>query len=191
MDVDAAEIMLIVAGIFAFLIVYAYRRDEESAVYKAMMVFGFIAGVGVLATCSVTSDTLAFFDMILIIVASFALIIRPFRDTEFAIIFAICAMVVVYIYLGDLSGDLSGLSEGIPRYVITFVAGAFVYMLLNFLQKIAQFFGKILNYWPILFVLGLICLVEGALLMSGGKTIYDYIQDYRNGELFVRFLLKY
>ena len=38
--------------------------------------------------------------------------------------------------------------------------------------------GKILNLWPILLVLGLICLVEGILIVAGGKTVYDYIQEY-------------
>jgi hypothetical protein len=51
-------------------------------------------------------------------------------------------------------------------------------MVLNFVEKLAMLIGKILNLWPVLLILGLICLVEGILIVAGGKTVYDYIQEY-------------
>jgi hypothetical protein len=87
-------------------------------------------------------------------------------------------MVVTYVFLGTLTGDLAVLGETYPRIIVSIIAGAFAFMVLNFVEKLAMLIGKILNLWPVLLILGLICLVEGILIVAGGKTVYDYIQEY-------------
>ena len=98
-----------------------------------------------------------------------------------AIILAIIAMAIAYIYLGSLTGDLEGLSHGTVRIVVAIVAGAFVYMVFNYIQKIAMMVGKILNWWPFLFVMGLICVVEGTLMLTGNGSILDLYHKYAGG----------
>ena len=53
--------------------------------------------------------------------------------------------------------------------------GAVVYMIFNFAEAIVKLFGKVLNWWPLLFVLGLVCIVEAALMYMGYGSILDYI----------------
>ena len=58
---------------------------------------------------------------IIIAIASFALIIRPFRDVHFAVIIALMAMVIVYILLGDITQEpFDVLNHGWPRIVVAF-----------------------------------------------------------------------
>lgn len=189
MDVGIPEIMLIVGGLVSFLLVHTYRKDKDSTLYMAAMVLGVVVGIIMIIFAATSYTDWPFFDSLLIIIAGFALVIRPFRDTDFAIIIALVVMIVAYVYLGQLTGDFEGLSDGYPRIILTVVAGALAYMILNYIQKLAQFIGKLLNMWPILFVLGCVCLVEGALIIAGGQTLYDYIEEYRNGEEIISAIL--
>ncbi len=182
MDVGIPEIMLIAGGFVSFLLVYFYRNDKDSSPYKATMVLGVVVGIIMIVFAATSYSDWPFFDSVLIIIAGFALVIRPFRDTDFAIIVSLVVIIVTYVYLGQLTGDFESLNSGYPRIIITIVVGAISYMILNYIQRLAQFIGKLLNLWPVLFILGCICLIEGALLIAGGNTIYDYIQDYRNAE---------
>ena len=178
MDIGLPEVMLFVGGFLSILIVHMYRKDKDAGSYKALMILGFIAGVVMIALTGTNYSNWPFFDSLLIILAGFALVIRPFRETDLAIIIAVVVMVVTYVFLGTLTGDFAFLAETYPRIIVSVIAGAFAFMILNFLEKLAMLIGKILNLWPILLVLGLICLVEGILIVAGGKTVYDYIQEY-------------
>lgn len=180
MEIGIPEILLIVAGLVSFLVVHYYRKDKDAGSYKGAMVLGFLVGVATIVITATNYSHWAFLDSLLIIIAGFALVIRPFRDSDIAIVVAILGMAVTYVWLGQLAGgDFSILAETWPRVILTVVVGAIVYMILNFVQKIAQLFGKLLNFWPILFLLGLVCIVEGVLIMAGGKTLFEYIEEYR------------
>ena len=58
-------------------------------------------------------------------------------------------------------------------------------MVLNFVEKLADLLGKFLNLWPVLAVLGIICLVEAVLLIVNGTSLFDYIEKYRAGEALI------
>jgi len=171
-----SEITLLIGGLIALLIVYMYVRDGASAKYKAFMALGVICGV-VMIFLSLTSYTnWKIFDAVLIAVLGFTLAIRPFRDVHFAIIGALLVMVLVYIFLGGLSGTaLDILAGGWPRIIAAFVIGAVVYMILSFAEAIVKLFGKLFNWWPFLLVLALICIVEAILLFSGYGSIYNLL----------------
>ena len=182
MQLGIADILLLAGGIISLLIVITYRDDKESGKYKAMMVLGFLVGVAIIAVGSIHYNEWTSFDMVLIFLAAFALVIRPFRKVEIAIIAAVIVMIAMYLYLGTLIGDFEVLSEGTPRIILSLVAGAFVYMVLNFVEKLADLLGKFLNLWPVLAILGLICIVEAVLLIVNGTSLFDYIEEYRSGE---------
>ena len=171
-----SELALIIGGLVALLIVYMYRKDGASAKYKAFMALGVICGI-VMILLSLTSYTnWKMFDAVLIAVLGFTLAIRPFRDVHFAIIIALLAMVLVYIFLGGLSGTaLDILASGWPRIIAAFVIGAVVYMILSFAEAIVKLFGKLFNWWPFLLVLALICIVEAILLFSGYGSMYSLV----------------
>ncbi|MBO4502683.1 MAG: hypothetical protein J5707_03385 [Candidatus Methanomethylophilus sp.] len=189
MQLGIADVLLLAGGIISLLIVCMYRKDKESGKYKAVMVLGFLIGVAIIAVGAIHYSEWTTFDMVLIFLAAFALVIRPFRKTEIAIIAAVIVMIAVYLYAGTLTGDWEVLSEGTPRIIVAVVAGAFVYMVLNFIEKLADLLGKFLNLWPVLAILGIICIAEAVLLIVNGTSIFDYVEKYRAGETIIAALM--
>ncbi|MEA4977136.1 MAG: hypothetical protein VB016_01075 [Methanomassiliicoccaceae archaeon] len=193
MDIDAMiasikdhspELVLVIGGLLAIFIVYLYLKDEGSTKYKFAVFLGLVAGVAMIYIAAVSWSGLALSTAIIVAVGGFALIIRPFREVHFSVILALFVMVIVYILLGELDGtlvygiEISFLASGYVRIIIALVAGAIVYMITNFIEEIIRLFGKILNWWPLLMILGLLCLVEGASVFLGYGSVYGIYLDY-------------
>ena len=177
-----APIVLVVGGAMALIIAITYVRDKESASYKACVLFGVIVGILIVVLAVIEGFKTDVYTKLLIIIAAFTLIIRPVRDIHISVIIGLMVMILTYIALGSLDGvmiadkiDLTPLSQGWVRIGIAFVAGAIVYGLLNFAEALVKLFGKILNLWPVLFVLGIICIIEGICIYMGYGTIFDFI----------------
>jgi len=183
-----SPIVLALGGIMALLVVAMYLKDKESMKYKATVALGLMVGILIVVLAVIEGFRVQTYTLILIAVAAFALIIRPFRDLKIAVIIGLFVMVIVYLLLGRLDGcvvggiDLTVLSEGWPRIVIAFIAGAIVYGLLNFAEAIVKLFGTILNCWPVLLVLGILCLLEAYCVFMGYGSIFDYIRNIPWGD---------
>jgi hypothetical protein len=172
------EMLIAVAGVLALLIVIAYVSNKEGFLYKFLVLAGLVAGALLIVVSIDTYDYWNLSTTIIAIVAGFALIIRPFRDVHFAVILALLAGVLVYVLLGDLAGgDLNVLAEGYPRIIIAFVVAAVVFMMTNFIESVVKLFAKILNAWPILLILGLLCIAEGVCVYMGYGSVYDMIDQ--------------
>ena len=170
------EAVLALVGVIAIAIVFAYRANDEGFLYRLLVLIGVVAGAFMVYT-AVAIDTGWFMGTLIIVtIASFALIIRPFRDVNFALIFSLLVMALVYIALGGITGDLSVLATGWPRIIIAFAVGAILYMLTGFIQDIIGLFAKLLNAWPLLFVIGVWCIAEAVMLIMGYGSVIDYIQ---------------
>ena len=181
-EMHLPETMLFVGGILAILIVICYVRDKDSLKYKLTMFLGLIFGVIMLYEAMTMYGEWRMVTSVIVAIAGFALVIRPFREVHFAVIFALMVMVLVYIAFGGFEGymlfdsiDMTFLSDGWPRIIAAFLCGAVVYMVLNFAEAIVKLFGKVLNWWPLLLVLGIICVVEAGFMYMGYGSIMDYI----------------
>ncbi|AGI48246.1 hypothetical protein TALC_01261 [Thermoplasmatales archaeon BRNA1] len=177
---NLSAILMLAAGLVAFLIVYEYRKDDEGGYYKLSVLIGFILGICLMFFGVTRYEGWSSFDAALIVLSGFVLFIRPLRDVPFALLLAILAMAWMYVFLGGLSGDLEILSEGYPRIILSVVVGAVVYMVFNFLEKLTQLVGKILNCWPILLILGSVCIIEGSLLLADAPSLINYYYDWKN-----------
>ena len=193
MDIDAMiasikdhspELVLVIGGLLAIFIVYLYLKDEGSTTYKFAVFLGLVAGVAMIYIAAVNWSGLALATAIIVAVGGFALVIRPFREVHFSVILALFVMVVVYILLGELDGtmiygiDISFLASGYVRIAIALIAGAIVYMITNFIEEIIRLFGKILNWWPFLLMIGLLCMAEGIIVFLGYGSVYEIYLDY-------------
>ena len=181
-----APIVLVVGGVMALVIAITYVRDKESASYKICVLLGVILGILIAVLAVIEGFKTDMFTKILIVVAAFTLIIRPVRDIHISVIVGLMVMILVYVALGSLNGvmiadkiDLTPLSQGWVRVGIAFVAGAIVYGLLNFAEALVKLFGKILNLWPVLFVLGIVCVIEGICIYMGYGSLYDLISGIK------------
>lgn len=182
-DANLPETILLIGGLLAILIAVFYVKDKGSWKYNVTMVLGFLFGLLMAVEAITTYGEWRLVTSIFVAVAAFALIIRPFREVHFAIILSFFVMVIIYIAMGQFNGymlfdqfDLTVLSEGWPRIIVAFIAGAFVYMITNFAEGLVKMFGKLLNFWPVLLILGLVCIVEAVLMLTGNGSIVDYIQ---------------
>lgn len=173
------QTILLIGGLLAVLIAVTYVKDKDSWKYKWMVFLGFVFGVFMAIEASAYYGTWAMVTSVFVAVAAFTLIIRPFREVHFAVIIALFVMVLVYIWLGGVTTvsdfDVSFLSENPVRIIVAFILGAVVYGLLNFAEALVKGIGKILNWWPLLLVLGLICIAEAAFMFLGYGSITDYI----------------
>jgi len=173
------ELTLAIGGIVAVLIACLYFKDKESAKYKFSVFVGLIAGVLMAVIAFSMFGAWGFATSILIILASFTLIIRPFRDVQIALIIAIMAVIIVYVLLAGLEDTvLDFLAEGWPRIIVAFICGALIYMVLHFAEAILKIAGKTMNAWPLLFILGIICITEAVMIYMGYDSLFDYIREY-------------
>lgn len=182
------EIVLLLVGIVALFIVYMYLKDNDSPGYKLAVLIGVLVGVLMVALCLTSKAGTG--TTIIIAIGCFALIIRPFRDVHFAVILALLAMVIVYILLGQITQEpFDALNSGWPRIIVAFVAGSIVYMMLNFLQALVLGSAKVLNAWPVLAVLGVICIIEAVCWFQGYPSVYDmiasFVKDKTSSEIFL------
>lgn len=187
-DANMPETILIIGGLLSICIAVSYAADKDSWRYKLFTALGFIIGIIMAFTAYTRHGDWKSVTVIFVSVVSFALIIRPLREVHFSVILALLVMGIIYTLMGDLSGnigsfDLSTLSTGYPRIIVAFIAGAFVYMILHFAEAIVLGVGKVMNWWPILFILGLVCIIEGVLMLSGYGSITDYIDTSSIGSV--------
>ncbi len=173
------QVILLVGGLLAIAIAVSYVRDKDSGKYKALTALGVVFGAFMALEAVAKYGEWRMVTSVCVAVAAFALIIRPFRDVHFAVVFGLLAMVLVYIGLGgvtDVSGiDISFLAENPVRIIVAFIVGALIYGLLNCGEQSVTLFGKILNWWPLLFVLGCLCVAEAAFMFLGYGSIVDYL----------------
>jgi hypothetical protein len=204
MDADAilewltnhlTELILIVGGVIAVFVVFLYLKDKNSTKYKFAMFLGFAVGVAMIYAAAAGWSALNLATAVIVLVGGFALIIRPFQDVHFAALLALFVMILSYILLGSLDGsvlwkiDVSFLAYGWPRIIVAVIIGAIVYMITNFGEELIKVFGKILNWWPLLFILGLLCIAEGVSIAMGYGSLYDLYLEYSvNTENIISFM---
>ena len=178
------EVILVIGGLLAISIVFLYLKDDRSTTYKFSMFLGLAAGVAMIYIAVVQWSGLALSTAIIVAVGGFALLIRPFREIHFAALLSLFVMIIVYIMLGELNGsviygiEISFLAIGWPRIIIAVVVGAITYMITNFAEAIIKLFGKLLNFWPLLFILGIICAAEGISVYLGYGSVYEIYLAY-------------
>lgn len=176
---NVPQLILILGGLLAIAIAVSYAKDKDSGKYKALMVLGFIFGAIMAFEAAVCYGQWRMVTSVFVAVAAFTLIIRPFREVHFAVILGLFVMVLMYIWLGGLTTigdyDISFLAENPVRIILAFIVGGLCYAIFNFGEAIVKLFGKILNWWPLLFILGCVCIVEGVFMFMGYGSITDYI----------------
>ncbi len=184
-----SPIVLLLGGVMALIIVATYLKDKESTRYKFCVGIGTVLGILMVILAVIEGYKAETYTLVLIAVAAFTLIIRPIREVHIAVLFGLFVMVIVYLALDGLNGyevwgiDLTVLSDGWPRIILAFVAGSIVYGLMNFAEAIVKFFGTLFNCWPVLMILGMLCIAEACCIYMGYGSIFNYINDIKFDEI--------
>lgn len=179
------EIILGLLGTIALFIVAYYLKNRDSFVYKLLVLFGVTIGIIAVAFYIISPVEVAKGTLIITAVGCFTLIIRPFRNVQFALIIAVLGMVIAYIFLANVHGPISFLNNGLLRIVASFVVGSIIYMIFGFAQAVVLGLGKFLNAWPVLMAVGIVCIIEAICLCMGCKSILDTIIDFSGDKTIV------
>jgi len=162
--------ILILGGIVAASKLLAMLiRGFGGKILKGVGALGFFAGLFLLVAGLVVLlsqaggvDTWA-----LLILTGLGLALRPLSKIPLGALFGLIAGLacvgLLYIYF-PLSSTILGFSSMWVYLVVFLVPALIVFILFKFAEDLARLFGLVLGSWPVLTVLGFLCIAQGALL---------------------------
>jgi hypothetical protein len=163
-----AETALIVGGLIA-LVIAIVGKNQKTHVDEVALVIGFFLGAFMIFLAIVLWTNGGWENSTLIVMAvlGIALFFRVIRKVKWAAVVALVVGVAVGYGLYLLSKTtLTGVLTSTVIVIIAVVVMLIVYVTLKFLEDIIGFFGGVLSFRPILFVVGLVGVVEGVLLVT-------------------------
>ncbi|NIR87328.1 hypothetical protein GWO13_07075 [Candidatus Bathyarchaeota archaeon] len=162
--------ILILGGIAAASWLLEKTAKPLTWIAKILSSLGFILGILLMITATTvwstpTPDT---YTRYLLIATGLALILKPIKDIPWAALIAlivggICAG-YVYLYL-PLPETVLNISSTWIYLIIFLIPALIVYFLFKFIEDTLRLIGIILASKPVATILGLICIIQGILLL--------------------------
>ncbi|MEM3000529.1 MAG: hypothetical protein QXX34_08415 [Candidatus Bathyarchaeia archaeon] len=166
-----APYILILGGVVALAkFVGVFAKGSAGAVAKAVGFFGFFVGLILLAAGVVVflGQTANFEVWGLLVVTGLGLVLKPLSKVPFSALLGLAAGLactgLLYWYY-PLPETVLGVSSLWIYLAVFLVPALIVFLISKFVEDLAKFFGMILGSWPVMAVLGLLCLAQGALLL--------------------------
>ncbi|MDD3791686.1 MAG: hypothetical protein PHY74_00985 [Candidatus Bathyarchaeota archaeon] len=180
MFVSLAPWVLLVGGFVALLKVYAkLRKGAQGKGQTTTGLIGFFAGIflliiGVTILLANVWDTATW---VLLVLTGLGLVLGPLSRIPFGAIFglvtgALCAG-LVYIFF-PLPATVLGISSLWIYLAIFLIPALFVFLVFKFAEEVMRLFSILLGSWPVISVLGILCILQGILLLMG-KTLLMFI----------------
>ena len=177
--VDYTPYILILGGIIA--ISWLLERlvkpvpvvgEPASWLVKIMSLFGFFVGILLIVTAAVAwsmeAPKVDTGTQYLLIVAGLALFLKPLKDIPWAalmglVVGGLCVGFVFLFY--PLPEAVYGISSTWIYLLIFLIPALFAYVLFKFIEDVLKLIGMVLTFKPVTLALGLICIVQGFLLL--------------------------
>ncbi|MDD3399019.1 MAG: hypothetical protein PHW93_05425 [Candidatus Methanomethylophilaceae archaeon] len=175
------EVLMIAGGAVALYVAVSFLKDKDSQKYKLAALVGMLVGIVMLlgGFMAFQYSTTPLFSVSVMLLTGFAMFFRPIQKIPVAAVFGLIVGVFVYLYLGGITDpNLQFLADGMGRLIVAIVAAALVFMVLNFIEQLLDFASTVLNAWPVLLVLGFVCLVDGAVLLATNDSLMALIVSY-------------
>lgn len=175
--VPYAPFVLILGGIVATS--WLIRKLSEptpvvgapvSSAVKIISLFGFLVGVLMLITAAGVWLTQAYDSgtRLLLIATGLALVLKTLKDIPWAALMGLAVgglcVAIVYI-LFPLSEAVLGVSPIWVYLAIFLIPALLAYLFFKFVEDLLKLAGMILGSRPIATILGIVCLLQGALLL--------------------------
>ena len=166
-------LLLAVVGLVCITIAKNYRDNPRSATYKLSMIVGVFtatvlgAHVALQYLMGSWSNTMVMITAVIV----FGLLFRPLMNRNIAFVIAALVLIGVYMSIAVLVPDLYALLTVDGLLLLSFMVATLIYVLLHFAEAGMEFVARVLNAWPILIVLGLLCIVEGIAIAAGYPLI--------------------
>lgn len=165
-----AVLFLLVAGITAITIARNYVISEgRGARYRFSVLLGTGFAFMLAVYCVVQYLYGSWPNLLIMMVAflSFAMMFRPVVNWNVAIAIALLMFLLVYYGIYIFVYGLVDVFGVAGVFTLSAALGVLAYMLLSYVQVGVQWVAGLLNAWPILGVLGGVCLVQGILTILG------------------------
>jgi len=169
--VGLAPYFLIFGGIVAVSkLLSFFIKGLAGKVLKGLGYLGIIVGALLLATgVVVLLDQAWGIDVwVLLIVTGLGLVLRPLSKIPFSallgLIVGLLCVGLLYLYF-PLPATVFGVSSLWIYLAVFIVPALIVFFIFKFFEDLTKLFGMVLGSWPVLTVLGFLCLAQGILLL--------------------------
>ena len=142
-----------------------------SILTKILSFFGFFVGILLIVTGAAALSTQGLVDnytQYLLLVAGLALFLRPIKDIPWAALLGLIvgglSAGIVYFFF-PLPETVVGISSTWVYLAIFLIPAVIVYMVFKFIEDLLKLIGTILGSKPVTFIVGIVCIVQGVLLL--------------------------
>jgi hypothetical protein len=178
--VNLVPLILILGGIVAISkLLTLFVKGSAGKVLKGLGVFGVFIGILLFVTGAVVLVTQpGIVDVwVLLVFTGLALVLRPLSKVPVSALFGLVAGLVctglLYLYL-PLPTMVLGISSFWIYLAAFLVPALIVYLIFKFIEDLARLFGLILGSIPVLTVLGLLCILEGFVLLVLNQSLPSF-----------------
>lgn len=142
-----------------------------SILTKILSFFGFFVGILLIVTGAAALSTQGQVDnytQYLLLVAGLALFLRPIKDIPWAALLGLIvgglSAGIVYFFF-PLPETVVGISSTWVYLAIFLIPAVIVYMVFKFIEDLLKLIGMILGSKPVTLIVGIVCIVQGVLLL--------------------------
>jgi hypothetical protein len=169
--VALAPYVLIFGGIVAVSkLLSFFIKGSAGTVLKAIGYFGIFVGVLLLATgvLVLLEQTSSIEVWGLLVVTGLGLVLKPLSKIPFSallgLIVGLVCVGLLYLYF-PLPATVFGVSSIWIYLAIFFIPALIVFLIFKFVEDLVKLFGMVLGSWPVMTVLGFVCIAQGILLL--------------------------
>ena len=172
-DEPYPAIILIIGGLLSIFVALYGRRDDSHLDELGTFV-AFVLGIlmGIIAFFFGTQEEVNWFTLVVLIVVAVTLFLKPMKEIPWAGVVGMAAGAVA-VYVGNLylPEDVFGVEKWIVLVVVFFIVGAIVHMLFHFVEDVLTITQKVLDWKPVMVIVGLVAIVEGVLVLMGSSLM--------------------
>ena len=169
--VGLAPYILIFGGIVAVSkLLSFFIKGSAGKVLKGLGYLGIFVGALLLATGVVVllEQTSSIEVWGLLVVTGLGLVLKPLSKVPFSALFGLVVGLVcvglLYLYF-PLPETVLGVSSLWIYLAVFFVPALIVFLIFKFVEDLMKLFGMVLGSWPVMTVLGFLCIAQGFLLL--------------------------
>ncbi len=170
---DLVPYILVLGGVFGILrIIRFFVKDKVEGGIKVLEFFGFFIGILLIVTgaVSILGEVWSLEVWALLIVTGLGLTLKPISKIPFSALFGLVAglaCVGLLYWFFPLPATVLGFSSMWIYLAVFLIPALIVFITFKFFEDLTKLFGMILGSWPVLAILGFLCIAEGVLLLLG------------------------
>lgn len=193
--VDNIPLILVVSGLLTLIYsIVRFKTPKEAtgrarAAETALGIASFIVGLflPLSAALAFVNGAFGIFTIILLLILSEALVLGPISRIMKKVptlgIAAVIALIAAYLLATFVtalipSWLISYLPAGVSQWILIIlmiIITVFLFVVLLFARGIIEITGLVLGAWPIMFIIGVVCIVQG-LLLFGGMSLTQFLE---------------